>query len=256
MEVTELSIDQISEDAVLGGQVKIRQPQNGYRAAIDPVLLAAAVPAKPGQRIVDAGAGVGTAGLCLAARVKGLSITAVELNPALAQLAAENGTLNAVEMTVVQGDISKPLPDVLPGAFDHVMTNPPYLPEHHGHPSLSPLKRAATHECDTGIDDWIGFAHSALKNKGTLTLIYRADRLDTVMPALTPRFGDIGIFPLWPKAAESDQGVQEAKRVIVSARKGVASPVRMLSGLVLHETDGGFTPQAERILRGEKGVVI
>ena len=259
MNATLLDNDQISEDVVLGGRVKIRQPRDGYRAAIDPVLLAAAVPAKRHHKVIDAGTGVGTAALCLAARVSGISITAIENNPVLAEIARENAILNKVDMVVLEGDITTlshvPPAAITFGTFDHVMANPPYLPETHGHPSPNSLKRAATHEANASLEDWVVFAHQALKHKGAFTLIHRADRLDTALAALSKSFGDIGVFPLWPKVSKGAARPQEAKRVILRARKGVASPLRLLPGLVLHEADGAYTPAAERILRGGQGMI-
>ena len=251
-----LDNDDISEDALLEGRVRIRQPREGYRAAIDPVLLAAAVPAKPKQKILDAGAGVGTVSLCLAARISGLAITALENNPALATLAVENAKLNGVDVAVVEGDIAALPSKITPGSFDHVMANPPFLPETHGHPSPDDIKRAATREIKVGIEGWIACAHMALKHKGTFTLIHRADRLDAILAAVSINFGDIGVFPLWPKSAADADDPQDAKRVIIRARKGLASPLRLLPGLVLHQADGAYTAAAEKILRGGAEIIL
>jgi tRNA1(Val) A37 N6-methylase TrmN6 len=251
-----LDNDQVSEDTLLEGRVRIRQPREGYRAAIDPVLLAAAVPAKPKQKVLDAGAGVGTVSLCLAARVSGVAITAIEKNPILAALAAENAALNSVKFDVVEGDITALPKEITPGTFDHVMANPPYLPETHGHPSPHDIKRAATREAEVGIEGWVTCAHTALKHKGTFTLIHRADRLDTILVVLSQGFGDIGVFPLWPKSADNAGAALDAKRVIIRARKGVSSPLRLLPGLILHEADGAYTPAAEQILRGGAEITI
>ena len=258
MEAALLKSDQISEDTVLGGRVTIRQPREGYRAAIDPILLAAAVPAKSHHKILDAGTGVGTAALCLAARVSGISMTAIENNPTLVALARENIKLNKFDINVLEGNIAtlfhEPHPAIEPGTFDHVMANPPYLPEAHGRPSPNNLKHGATHETQDGFESWVAFAHAALKHKGMFTLIHRADRLDVILRALSGPFGDICVLPLWPKRMGGESKLQEAKRVIVRARKGVASPLRMLSGVILHEADGAYTPEAEGVLRSGHGI--
>jgi len=251
-----LNNDQISEDALLEGQVRVRQPREGYRAAVDPVLLAAAVSAKPKQKVLDVGTGVGTVSLCLAVRVSGLLITAIENNPILVALALENAALNSVDLDVVEGDITALPNEITPGTFDHVMANPPYLPETHGHPSPHNIKRAATREAEVGIEGWATCAHTALKHKGTFTLIHRADRLDAILVVLSQGFGDIGIFPLWPKSADNVGAALDAKRVIIRARKGVSSPLRLLPGLILHEVDGAYTPAAEQILRGGAEITI
>ncbi|MEQ8195071.1 MAG: methyltransferase [Rhodospirillales bacterium] len=248
-----------SEDAVLGGRVTICQPAAGYRAAVDPVLLAAAVPARAGDKVLDAGAGVGTAALCLAARVSGVRLAGIERDETSAELAAHNAKINGADIEIVRGDIVAPPPALQPGSFDHVMCNPPYLSEAHGHPPPEARKKAATRE-EAKLEDWIAFAQLMLKRKGTLTMIYRADRLDALLAALYGAFGDIAVFPLWPKSAADGNGNPEnakaAKRVIVRARKGLSSPLALLPGLVLHKPDGAYTPEAERILRGGEGLVL
>jgi tRNA1(Val) A37 N6-methylase TrmN6 len=246
----------ITEDALLGGRVIVRQPARGYRVAVDPVMLAAAVPARAGETVLDAGSGVGTAALCLAARVSGVRITGIERAGAPAALARENARRNGADIAVVQGDIANPPAELVPGSFDHVMCNPPFLPAAHGHPPPDGQKRAATREQDIGLADWIVFALLMLKRKGTLTMIHRADRLDAVLASLFGPFGDIAVFPLWPKPVTDVNDATAAKRVIVRARKGVASPLTLLPGLVLHRPDGSYTEDAERVLRGGEGLVL
>lgn len=235
-----------SDDTLLDGRVRLRQPASGYRAAVDPVLLAAAVPAKPGQRVLDVGCGVGAAALCLLARCPGASVTGLELQPALAALAAENAGANGAgsRFSVVTGDLAHPPAEIGPDGFDHVMANPPYGEAGSGHPPPDPAKAAAHVEGDAGLGDWVGFCLSRVRRKGSVTFIHRADRLDDLLAALHGKSGDIAVFPLWPG------GGGPAKRVIVRARKGVASPLRLLEGLVLHRAGGGYSEAADAVLRG------
>ena len=232
-------------DRLLGGRVVLHQPASGYRAAIDPVLLAAAVPAKEGERVLDLGCGVGAAALALAARLPGLRVTGLERDPALAGLFARNIEANAVAGRVEArvGDVLALPEDLASGAFDHAILNPPYLPAGRADPSPDAGRRAADLEGAASLSDWIAAALAALRRKGGVTLIQRADRLDEVIVALRAAgAGGVTVLPLWPR-----QGA-EAKRVIVRARKGVRSPARLLPGLVLHEGEG-FTAAAEAVLR-------
>jgi tRNA1(Val) A37 N6-methylase TrmN6 len=237
---------EITDDALLGGQVVLRQPRDGFRAAIDTVLLAAAVPARPGDRVLEFGAGCGGAALCLARRVAGVHVTGIELQPALVRLAGENIRANGLEgvVDVMSGDVAGPLPPRIQGPFDGVMFNPPFLDGARARPSPEASRAAANVEGAAGLGDWIASAWPLLRRKGTLTLIQRADRLDDIFDGLRGRFGGIVLFPLWPGAG------RPAKRVIVRARKGVASPVILAAGLVLHEEDGRYTPEADAVLRG------
>jgi len=232
---------EITEDRLLDGRIRLLQPAEGYRAAIDPLLLAAALKAGPGQRVLDAGCGVGSAGLCLMARRPDCSVTGLELQPELAELARRNLILNgmAERGQVAQGDLAQA--PFAPGSFDHVMTNPPY----HQGGSLSPhaIKAVANSEGDLALGDWLKACCKLLRPKGTLLVIQRADRLDEMLSALSGRLGGLTVFPLWPKEG------REAKRVLLAGRKGSKAPLRLLPGLVLHHEDGSYSPAAESVLR-------
>lgn len=237
----------LTEDALLGGRVRLRQPRAGFRAAIDSVLLAAATPAGPGETVFEPGAGAGAAALCLAVRVAGCRVVGIESQPELVRLAGENARLNGLgdRVDVMVGDVARPPLRIEPGSFDHVMMNPPHLAA--GRADVSPdAGRAMAHaEGAATLAVWLDVALRMLRRRGTLTLIHRADRLDEILTPLRPRAGEIVVFPLWP-----GPGDKPAKRVVVRARKGVGTPLRLARGLVLHRDDGAFTAQADAVLRG------
>lgn len=218
------------------------QPAQGYRAAIDPVLLAAAVPARAGEAVLDLGTGAGAAALCLAARIPGCRITGLELQPELARLASENAVLNALEdrFTVLCGDLAHP-PAALGEGYHHVMANPPYLPPERADPAAR--GDPATVEGAASLAEWIAVAAARGRAGASLAFVHRADRLDEILSHVRGVAGDILVAPLWPRAGEA------ARRVLVRARKGVANPTRLGPGLVLHEADGAYTAAAQAILR-------
>ncbi|NQU69409.1 MAG: methyltransferase [Rhodospirillales bacterium] len=237
----------ITQDRLLDGRVILRQPRDGFRAGIDSVLLAAAVPAIDGSLVLEPGAGVGAAALCLAARVPGCRIAGLELQPELVRLGRENIQLNGAE-TIVQmteGDLTQPPAHLTPGSFDHVMMNPPFLAAGRVHTPTDPSRAMAHVEGAAGLADWLDFALKMLRPKGSVTLIHRADRLDQALAALTGVTGEIVVFPLWP----GREG-KPAKRVIIRARKDIRAPTRLAPGLVLHQDDGSYTTEADAILRG------
>ena len=236
----------LTEDALLGGRVRLRQPANGARVAIDPVFLAALVPAGGKQLILDVGSGSGAASLCLAARLPDCRVIGLELQRDLVRLAGDNIALNGMtgRVSMIAGDLLQPPPRLSPGLFDHVMANPPYIERGRGTPSPSPAKAAATVEGGADLGDWVRFALTMVRGQGTVSLIHRADRIDALLAHLAGRAGDVTVFPLWPAEGRA------ANRVLVRARKQVAAPARLLPGLVLHERDGRFTPAAEAVLRG------
>lgn len=235
---------EITEDALLGGRVRLRQPADGYRAAIDPVLLAAAVPAEDGQTVLDVGIGVGAAALCLGVRVPGCRIFGIELQPALAALARDNVQINGLagRVDVLTGNLLAPPPRLAPGSFHHVMTNPPFVEAEAASPSPDPSKHAANVETAATLEQWMRFCVNMLRPKGTLTVIHRSDRLDDLLAALRGKVGGIALCPFWPR-----QG-HPAKRIVLRARKGIASPLELRPGLVLHEADGSYTAAAKAVL--------
>lgn len=241
----------LSEGTLLGGRVKLRQPVEGYRVAIDPVFLAAAVPATSGERILDIGCGVGAASLCLSVRVPECRVTGIERNRELVRLAVDNAALNGMSgrFDAMTGDLLHP-PPRLEAGFDHVMANPPHLAEGTATPPPHPGRAAAHVEGMADLAAWIRFALMMVRNKGAITLVHRADRLEALLSELNGRAGEIVVFPLWPG------GDKPAKRVLIRARKGVAAPTRLAYGLVLHEADGRYTAGADAVLRDGRGLEI
>ncbi len=235
-----------TDDTVLDGAVRLRQPADGFRAAIDSVLLAAATPAAEGERVFEPGAGVGAASLCLAHRVAAVRITGIEADVALVRLAGDNIRLNgrAGQVEIMVGDVGASLPPRVDPPFDHCMINPPFLDPARGHPPPDPARAAAHVEDGSGLEPWVACARRVLRHKGTLTVIHRADRLDDLLAAMVPHFGGIVVFPLWPHEGEP------ARRVIVRARKGMRTPLTLAAGLVLHRPGGAFAARAEAALRG------
>nr|WP_209442259.1 methyltransferase domain-containing protein [Neoroseomonas oryzicola] len=227
---------------LLGGRVRLRQPAQGFRAGLDAVLLAAFVPARPGDRVLEAGCGSGAAFLCLAARVPGLEVTAVEREPAMAALARENAAANGVAATVEDGDVADVALARRLGPVEHAFANPPYWPG--GTPPPGAIRRAATHEGASGLDAWARFLAAALKDGGTASLVLPAARFDAGVAALRDAgCGATTLLPLAPRAG------QAAKRVLIRARRGGRGPATLLPPFVLHEADGRFTAAAESVLR-------
>jgi tRNA1(Val) A37 N6-methylase TrmN6 len=238
-------------DRLLDGRITLLQPSTGYRAAIDPVLLAAAVPAvAPDQTVLDVGCGGGAATLCYAERVPSARITGLELQPLRAQEARENVRINMMDdqVEILIGSLLHPPPELTPGSFAEVFANPPYLQQSRADRRTTPEDAIETVEGDAKLADWIAFCVEMAAPKGGITLVHRADRLDEIITLLRERSGGIVIFPLWPRLAEDGAPV-EAKRVLIRAKKGSKTPLRLTGGMILHDGDGGYTHAAEAVLR-------
>jgi tRNA1Val (adenine37-N6)-methyltransferase len=224
-------------ETFLDGRVKIAQPESGFRSGLDAVMLAAAVPAQTGQTALELGAGAGTVSLCLLARVRDVALTGVEIDKSLAALAGDNAASNEMRADFVCADIFA-LPPELKRDFDQVLCNPPF----HGEGQVSPNEMRATALMDQGrLEEWLRVGLQRTISGGFFTTILRADRLNQALAAL-PEKG-VAVFPLWPKVGES------AKRVIVQVRKGSNAPFALLPGLVLHQVNGVWTPEADDVLR-------
>lgn len=231
-----------TQDTLLDGRIAIRQQSEGYRVAIDPVLLAASVP--PGLRVLDVGTGVGATALCYAWRVSNAQVTGLELQRAAVELARGNAVLNGLKnrIEIIAGDLLIPPSDLSPGGFDQVMANPPYLPARRSDSRICSEKSVSNVEGEAKLADWIEFCLRMAAPQGAITLIHRADRLDEIMALLHGRVGGIVVYPLWPKPEVSP------KRILVRGHLNSRSPLRISPGIVLHRADGEFTEIAAEIL--------
>ncbi|MFN3582514.1 methyltransferase [Phenylobacterium sp.] len=243
-------MDATSEDRVLDGRVRLRQPARGYRAGLDAALLAAACDAKAGQRVLEAGCGAGGALLAAAVRRPGARFTGLERDPEALALAraniAGNGLADRVE--AMAGDVGVPFSKLGLPPFDAAMANPPFFDDPGTLRAPAPEKTAAW-MAEGGLAAWTGFLSKAVREGGTITIIHRADRLADLLALLAPKAGSFQVRPVHPHADEP------AKRVLVRAVKTGKAPLRLLPPLVLHERGGGkHTAQAEAILRGEAGL--
>jgi tRNA1(Val) A37 N6-methylase TrmN6 len=233
---------------VLGGRLVLRQPRRGHRVGHDAILLAAATPAEGGEHAVDFGAGVGAAGLALAARVPGLRVTLAEVDPALAALAADNIRRNgfaesarAVVLDVTAGArafVAAALPS---GSAARVLMNPPFNDPATSRASPEAARRRA--HVSAGLGPWLRSAARMLGTGGTVTLIWRADGLADVLAALAQGFGAVTLQPMHPRPDAP------AIRVLVRAVKGSRAPLALVPGLVLAGADGRASEAAEAVLR-------
>jgi tRNA1(Val) A37 N6-methylase TrmN6 len=229
---------------VLDHRVRLLQPVGGFRTSLDSVMLAAACPAQGSETLLDLGCGVGGAGFCVLARAPGTHLTGVDIQPDHIDLAVQNIALNNMEgrCSFIPGDIRS----LNIKEFDHVICNPPYLDAGTHTPSPSVPKATALYhgDEDRSVKDWVEAGFRNLKNGGSFTIIHRADHTDKIIQSFGKKFGAIEIIPLWPRTGEA------AKRVIIRAIKNRKTPAKIHAGLVLHNADGSYTEQADKILRG------
>jgi len=238
-----------SEDAFLGGKLRLRQPKSGHRAGHDAILLAAATSACPADRVVEFGAGVGAAGLALARRVGAIDLVLVEIDAQLAALARDNAAANAISADVVTLDVTSQADafvahGLMPDSVDIVLMNPPFndAMRHRASPDKA---RETAHMAVPGLlENWIHAARRLLKSGGVLTLIWRADGLAEVLTGLERGFGSLAILPV------HGDGTKPAIRVLVRAVKGGKAPARIHLGLMLNNESAVPKKQVEGIPAG------
>lgn len=239
---------ELSEDGFLGGRLRVLQPTAGYRAATDPVLLAAACTARAGEAVLELGCGAGVASLCLGIRVAGLALTGLELQPPYADLARRNAAANAIALKVLEGDVGQPPAALKAGSFDHVILNPPWYPAQGGTPARDAGRETGLREA-LPLAAWIDLAARRLRPGGWMTAIHLAERLPDLLAACGARLGSIDVLPLAARTG------RPATRVIIRARKGGRGQFRLLAPLVLHDgeahlrDENSHSPAAEAIFR-------
>lgn len=240
--------DALTQDAFLGGKLRIWQPKSGYRAGIDPVLLAASVAARASQSVLELGCGAGVASLCLARRVPGLHLFGAELQTAYAQVARRNAAENGIEMTVFTADLRHLPPALRERSFDHVIANPPYFIGDQRSCARDDGRETALAGA-TPLVDWIDAAARRLAPKGWLSVIMDAARLPDLLGVCDGRFGSLSLFPLAPRHGRA------ARLVILRARKGGRALFRLNAPLILHHGahhDGdreSYAPHLRAVLR-------
>ncbi len=263
-----------TDDAFLDGQVQVLQLKSGYRAGSDAVMLAAAAPlesvplesaplesvsvkvglgAREPQgcaRVLDAGAGVGVAALCVAARCDSAAVTLVETEPVLCTLAARNMRRNGfrARATIIAGDLTGPAADLMAKglkleSYDHVLANPPFFDCQRGTAAADPLRAGARAMAPGGLERWARFLAACARPGGSVTMIHKADALEGVLQALLRRFGALRVLPIHSRAGEP------AQRILVQGIKGSRAPLQILPGFIVHEQNNSFTARATSVLR-------
>jgi tRNA1(Val) A37 N6-methylase TrmN6 len=243
-------VGEFTEDAFLGGQLCLRQPRSGHRAGHDAMLLAAATPARSGDRVVDFGAGVGAAGLAVARRVPGIELVMVELDAVLAGLARGNAASNAIAADVVVLDVTSSndafaAVGLAPDSVDVVLMNPPFNDSARHRASPDKAREIAHVARPATLESWIHASRRILKSGGVLTLIWRADGLAEVLAALDRGFGSLAILPVHGDAKTP------AIRVLIRAIKGGRAPTQIHAALMLNDEPAVPNKQVQGILAGE-----
>ncbi|SDE40894.1 tRNA1(Val) A37 N6-methylase TrmN6 [Bradyrhizobium brasilense] len=240
----------ITEDGFLGGQLRLRQPRSGHRAGHDAILLAAATPARSGDRVVDLGSGVGAAGLAVARRVRGIDLVLVEIDPALAELARNNAGTNAIMAEVIVLDVEASAAafddaGLRPDSADVVLMNPPFNDPSRHRASPDGVRERAHVASATTLAGWVHAARRILKSNGQLALIWRADGIAEVLAALDRGFGSVEILPV------HGDGASPAIRILVRATKGGRAPTRLHAALLLNEESGVPNKWVQEVLAGK-----
>ncbi|MCK0151631.1 methyltransferase [Marivita sp. S6314] len=222
--------DDLTRDDFLGGAVRLWQPKDGYRAGADPVLLAASVPARSGETVLELGCGGGAALACLGARVPGLTVTGVEMQRAYADLAQRNLDDNGVTGTIHCADLTALPPEVKAHRFDHVIANPPYF-ENRRAVAPTSADRAFARSGALPLAKWVSVASKRLAPGGMVTFIQRIERLPELMSAFYAHLGALELWPIQPRTHRA------ARLFLLRGRKTARAAFVSHPPLVLHRGD-------------------
>ena len=243
-----------SQDAFLGGRLRLMQPYNGFRSGVDSVLLAASIDAKPGNIVLDLGSGVGTVLLCLMTRVSKLQGFGIEIQEESYSLALKNAEINKLEAKFFLGDFKANSKDINQKQFDHIFFNPPYYKEQAYKKSNNNNKNISNMEKENVLEGMLKFSLKRCKPFGQITLINRPARLGAILSILETKAGDIKILPI----VSSNCG--SALRVIVTAKKSAKGDTKLLNSLQLFneskELGKHFSLQVQEILAGAKSLKL
>lgn len=235
---------ELTINAFLGGRAQIAQPTDGYRAGTDPVLLAASIPATPGQSVLELGCGGGVGLVLLGTRVPGLDLAGVELQPGYADLARRNTVQNACPAEIYCADLASLPPPLRARRFDHVMANPPYF-EASRRTMATAQDRELALAGGTPLEAWVTAAARRLAPGGYATFIQSAERLPELLTAMQSCLGSLVV---WPVQGRPDRA---PKLVLVRGRKSGRAAFRLHAPLVLHAGPSGadYRPQIEAVMR-------
>jgi tRNA1(Val) A37 N6-methylase TrmN6 len=238
--------EQVTEDTFLDGRLVMLQPKEGFRVSIDPIILAATVPVSSGDRVLDVGTGSGAAALALLVREPWAWVTGIDIQEKMIALANRSAVRNRMQERVnfVVSDVIAGVPDDQVGAFDHVMSNPPFFAHGSGQIPKNKARALATVESSANLAVWVDFMVLAVRDGGTITLVHRAEREDELVGFLKRQCGDMAVMDLTSKAGEAAQ-----KLIVVQAVKGGTAKNVSRRELVLHHAGDDFTEDALAILR-------
>lgn len=257
VEAVDIAGDGLTRNGFLDGRFELYQPKKGLRAGSDAMFLAASIPARSGETVVEAGLGTGAAAMALLTRVEGVCVTGVERHTPHAILARRNADLNLMgdRLRVVDADILSARLAELTGAgdsatFDHAMANPPYYEAGRVRDSDTASKATAHVMPPGGLTQWVAKLVRLTRPGGTVTFIHRPEVLPELLGAMEHGCGRLLVLPLLPHERRA------ASRVLVQGTKGSAAPLQLVAPLLLHDRGGGHTCQSEAVLRGGKSLEL
>ncbi len=238
--------------------LKLYQPKSGYRFSVDALLLPAFVNLPIVKRIADLGAGSGIIGMLLAKKYCGSRVLLLELQDTFVMLAEKNVKQNNLEgrVSVVGCDIREVSGEGLTdraltaGAYDIVVSNPPFRRPKTGLISPEEEKAVARHEIKLRLPELIRAVQYLLRSKGRLFLVYHPERLAELILALKERNMEIKRLRFVHSSPAS-----EAKMVLVEAVKDGREGLKVERPLCLYNAEGGYSKEVNELCYGTPGKV-
>jgi len=226
----------VTPDTLFQGRLVCHQHEKGYRFSVDSVLAAHFLEPRPGDRVLDLGAGCGVIALILAYRHPEINLSALELQSGLVALLRRNCQENfAGRIAVKAGDL-RHIDGIFPaGSFDAVVANPPYYKAGSGRINPDREQAVARHELTATIADVAAAAGHCLGRGGRAVFVYPVARLLDLLTSLRQS----GLEPSRMRLVHSYPGGRAATVLVEAVKGGGGGALDVLPPFFIYDAPGG-----------------
>lgn len=222
--------------------LKIIQNKNGFCFGIDSVIFSEfAKDIKTNSNVIDFGTGTGIISFLLIAKTKLKHITGIEVQEEVADMAQRSIELNNLQekFNIINCDIKNISEYIQENSYDAVVMNPPYKKMNTGGKNEDKIKLISRHEYLADINDFIKAGKKVLKDKGSMYIVHRPERITDIICALRNN----KIEPKKIRFVYSKKDSKEAKLILIKAVKNGGDFLKVEEPLYIYENDGSYSKE-------------